>query len=350
MINVVIADDDFNARTGLKDMIDWDGLGATVVGVAEDGEQVVQLFKDNPHIDLAILDICMPYMDGLAVAKFIRESQHDTDIVLLSAHTDFEYAREALKYNIREYVTKPINRAKLNQLSNIVSKVIKDREASSRWRIFLHGTELQDGLKDALKRKDAVSLEKLIDIEGRFPGLSLKSYKEFYLAVLNLTRQMSTHQNYSEDSWKDCVNKIYEFVNIDSLKAYVRQTLDNLVSIGVGELSRGGTNIVELAKEYIDANILSSDIHSYNVASHLNLSVDHLSRLFKNAGENSLSDYIIEAKMDKAKDFLTNTSYPIRHVAEILGYTDPNYFVRVFKKKTGVTPTEYRLRAKDVTG
>ena len=139
VINVMIADDDHNARSGLVDMIDWNGLNARVVAVAEDGEQAVNLLRTTPDVDLIILDICMPYLDGLSVAKFIRDIEYETEIILLSAHAEFEYAREALKYDIREYIIKPINRAKLDQLSDVIKKVSSRKTDDISWSRLLHG-------------------------------------------------------------------------------------------------------------------------------------------------------------------------------------------------------------------
>lgn len=346
MINVIIADDDYNARAGLLDMIAWEEIGANVVAAAEDGEQVVQLLSQYPNVDLIILDICMPYMDGLSVAKHIRENEYETEIVLLSAHAEFDYAREALKYGIREYIIKPINRSKLNQLSEIVKTVSKEKEETVRWRMYLHGTELQENVKNAVRHKDSNAAKKVLDIEQRFGFLSVSRIKEYCSVVFGYMRE------YFNGSSKDAElieNRIKLFCQISDAKAMkncLEEAIEFLLTFDDKDSGRSSAGIVVAAKQYIDANILSSDMCSSNVAGHLNLSVDHLSRLFRSVGEDSLSDYIIKSKMDKAKSFITGTTYSIRQVAKILGYTDPNYFVKIFKKKIGVTPTEYRTLSK----
>lgn len=346
----MIADDDHNARTGLVDMIDWDSLDARIVAVAEDGEQAVNLLRNTPDIDLIILDICMPYLDGLSVAKFIRENEYEIEIILLSAHAEFEYAREALKYDIREYIIKPVNRAKLEQLADVIKKVSLRKSNDINWRRFLHGKELQQSVRNACQSGNAEEFCKILDVELFFPKVSIKRHKEYYLVVLSLMREFC--QGFGADVMDEkCIENFHELTDCKSMKEYINGIFADIVSTYRHDSSKQSSgNIVLNVKKFIEDNISSPDIHSSAVADHFNLSVDHISRLFKSAGDTSLSDYIINTKIDKAKELIENTDHSIRQIAQMLGYSDPNYFVRVFKKRTGVTPTEYRTKAKETPG
>ena len=53
-------------------------------------------------------------------------------------------------------------------------------------------------------------------------------------------------------------------------------------------------------------------------------------------------EYLTGLRMDKAKELLTSTEYSMKEICSMVGYADPNYFSRIFKKNTGVTPTEYK--------
>ena len=346
MINVIIADDDINTRSGLMKMIEWQALGANVVAVAEDGEQVVQFLEQYHGIDLVILDICMPYMDGLSVAKYIREKAFDTEIVLLSAHAEFDYAREALKYDIREYILKPINCAKLDLLSETIKSVAEDKEKNIKWRVYLRGTELADEVKKVLHSRDINAIEKLLDIEKKFGQISVEKIKEYYSVLLEMLLKYYKSAFKETEELEMQMQTFYKISDAKSAKEFLAEKFNECISVLELEDGKNGTDIVTLAKRYIDENVFGSNISSFGVASHFNLSVDHLSRLFKNSGEGSLSDYIIQIKIERAKDILSNSSHSIRRVAELLGYTDSNYFVKLFKKRTGMTPKEYRINTR----
>ena len=87
---------------------------------------------------------------------------------------------------------------------------------------------------------------------------------------------------------------------------------------------------------------ISTDISIDELAKECCLSSGHFSHLFKEIVGVSPHSYIIFLRMDKARDLLLNTRLPLREVGELVGCPDPNYFSRLFKKHTGMSPSEFR--------
>lgn len=81
-----------------------------------------------------------------------------------------------------------------------------------------------------------------------------------------------------------------------------------------------------------------------SIAARFNISPNHLSRLFRQKGHMTLADYITWVRIDRAKFMLKRYSFRLNEVAMRCGFQDVNYFFRVFKNKTGLTPSEYRAR------
>lgn len=94
---------------------------------------------------------------------------------------------------------------------------------------------------------------------------------------------------------------------------------------------------------YIQENFHRSITRS-SIASRFNISANHLSRLFRQKGHMTLADYITWVRIDRAKFMLKRYSFRLNEVAVRCGFQDVNYFFRVFKNKTGLTPSEYRNR------
>ncbi|PWI32690.1 AraC family transcriptional regulator [Vibrio albus] len=92
---------------------------------------------------------------------------------------------------------------------------------------------------------------------------------------------------------------------------------------------------------YIQENFHRS-ITRASIAARFNISPNHLSRLFRQQGHMTLADYITWVRIDRAKFMLRKYSFRLNEVATRCGFQDVNYFFRVFKNKTGRTPTEYR--------
>lgn len=78
-----------------------------------------------------------------------------------------------------------------------------------------------------------------------------------------------------------------------------------------------------------------------HVAAYIGLSPTHTSRIFKKDTGKTLIDFINEKKIEKAKILLSNKSYKVYEVAEMMGFQNIHYFSTLFKKYTGISPTKY---------
>lgn len=92
---------------------------------------------------------------------------------------------------------------------------------------------------------------------------------------------------------------------------------------------------------YIQENFQNA-ITRDSIAVHFNISSNHLSRLFRKQGRMRLSDYISWVRLERSKFMLSKYAFNLQEIAHRCGFTDVNYFCRVFKKRTGKTPTQYR--------
>ncbi len=99
--------------------------------------------------------------------------------------------------------------------------------------------------------------------------------------------------------------------------------------------------LTEKARKYIEENI-ADDLSLEQIAEHLHISASHLSRTFKKNADISLTDYINQVRISKARELLRSTDIYIYAISEMVGYHDATYFSSIFKKLTGVSPSEYR--------
>lgn len=97
------------------------------------------------------------------------------------------------------------------------------------------------------------------------------------------------------------------------------------------------------AKEFIEKNF-NKDITLEETASYVGVSSYYFSKIFKALVGKNYMDYVTDLRIEKAKDMMENTSESIKEICYEVGYNDPNYFSRVFKKIEGVTPSEYKSR------
>lgn len=108
MYKVIMADDNALSIEGLEANLNFAALGAELVGSFLSGMDVVAYLRQHPDVDLLISDIRMPHMTGLELSREALAIAPQIKIVLISAYDDFEYAQEALRIGVTDYVQKPI--------------------------------------------------------------------------------------------------------------------------------------------------------------------------------------------------------------------------------------------------
>ncbi|MTI59738.1 MAG: helix-turn-helix domain-containing protein [Firmicutes bacterium] len=101
--------------------------------------------------------------------------------------------------------------------------------------------------------------------------------------------------------------------------------------------------IITQAQKYIKGHFIE-ELSLSSLAEELNISAGYLSALFREVTDIGFSEYITGLRINKAKDLLSNTNIKIYEISKMVGYHNPYYFSRVFKKTTGKTPSEYRLK------
>jgi two-component system response regulator YesN len=123
---LLIVDDDQFIREGLKRLIDWDELGIDIVGDAEGGNEAFRIVEER-HPDIVLTDIRMPKGDGLEFIERIRQNDWDTQIVVLSGYNDYAYVRQAMKFQVEDYLLKPVDVHELTEIMKMCCQRIKDQ-------------------------------------------------------------------------------------------------------------------------------------------------------------------------------------------------------------------------------
>lgn len=123
LYTVIVADDEDELREAVCTMIPWEDYGFCLVGDASNGLDALQLVEKHEP-DLLLTDIRMPFISGIELARQVREVRPATNIAFLSGYDDFEYAKQAIQYNIISYMLKPLTLEGLGaELRNIRQKI-----------------------------------------------------------------------------------------------------------------------------------------------------------------------------------------------------------------------------------
>lgn len=172
LYRVMLVDDEEEVRKSIIKNIDWERVGYKVVGDAENGEEALEkAIALEP--DVVITDIRMPFMDGLTLGSRLRELLPSIKLVIFSGFDDFEYAKQAIKINVIEYVLKPVN---VEELTSILQKIktILDEEIAQK-------TDIEILRNRYIKSLPVIREKHLTDLlEGSFSkghGIEMENYK-----------------------------------------------------------------------------------------------------------------------------------------------------------------------------
>lgn len=214
MIKIFLVEDEIAIRKGIKNSIDWEKEGYEFVGEAGDGELAYpMILKTKP--DILITDIKMPFMDGLQLSKLVRKELPATKILILSGYDEFEYAKEAIKLQVAEYLLKPISSAKLLDVLAQVKEVIR-QEQEEKELIKKYKEDMKENRELEKERflnqiiTQNLSLAQILET-GESLGMDL-SAPLYNVLLLKITENGGKQETYAEiESALDTLSGVFSF-------------------------------------------------------------------------------------------------------------------------------------------
>lgn len=401
MHKLVIVDDEYLVRLGIRETIDWAANGIEVIGDASNGKQGYEMIKElNP--DLVITDIKMPIMNGVDLVKTLHKEGFNGEIVVLSGYKDFEYAKETFENGIFSYVVKPIDNDELLEVVlRAVAKLeqkIKDRTLTSKVQTELP-TLQSEFMKKLLSSNSFVGSDipsellnhdislptngtmALISIEEMF-----KSKKSELNIYINLLKEALSKEKiaFVDFDFQDSIVMFLNSNDIEKISLICRETFipfeqKTLTALTVGLTLYSSLEYIQKTYESclklvqskllfhlntvemelddqtsyrhrqsisqfysIIAEKYSMQLTVRSVSDEMNVSESYLMHLLKDNLGKTFNEILTGYRIGIAKRLLLSGKYRINEVSDKVGYIDVKYFSQVFKKIVGVTPSDYQ--------
>jgi two-component system response regulator YesN len=330
-VKILIADDDEEVSNIIARCLLKRYKNIKVETVANGQEAVCSIQKNIPNI--LISDICMPILNGLELAKFIREKNLDTKIILLSGYNKFEYAQEAIKYGISNYILKPCIE---EELYEALDKILKELDINQKLK------EEKEHLELNLKISQQILVEKLLEqlIDGRIfsqsERLSLEQIFPFrakYYCVTNiffdyeisLEKDLVQHLNNEKFTIFSLhkKEKIYTLIWASNLRdvqknqCYIQCALEQILTYSmrvrsckayatIGNLVTSYEKIGESWRQAIILQLIKNSDKNKNIISYkqLNIPITHLDKHKIDEVKNSIVSAILMGNCQIAEQAL----------------------------------------------
>ncbi|MBP5183528.1 MAG: response regulator [Lachnospiraceae bacterium] len=197
MRSLYIADDEISIRSGIKLLLDWEALGYRLCGESGNGTDAAADLKALKP-DLVLMDIRMPGQDGIEVIRELTESGFSGHFIILSGYSDFKYAQAAMKYNVRHYITKPIDEDELQAAVEEITAALEQKDNAASKQLYLQSRSKKEVLSDILSRSIDLSLLRSDDLGLSADRYQLVAYENFKLSAEPLHFRFSELFNAAE--------------------------------------------------------------------------------------------------------------------------------------------------------
>ncbi|MWV42254.1 response regulator [Paenibacillus sp. HJL G12] len=385
-MNILIVDDENVIREGIKRTIRR-AFPEHGVQLAESPDEAANILRSG-NIDVVLTDILMPGMTGLEFMKLSRGSYPHVKWVIISAYSEFAYAKEAVRLGAKDYLLKPIGKDLLVTMIGQLSEEV-EREAEQEQEAKMLRTNLKF-LREAVFQRWAMGL----DIGNMDIAPFVERHPHFQLALIKMESDKAVHLEHyivenvmtelidrygegfvtsldgksllglitveSKDIMKSLVDELRmhlkkyvkvpfqiqlsdEIWNFHSIPAVIQQMGRDSGALEFDYYAPGGNRAMEVAVQYIRANY-NTDVTLEKVASVVFLNPAYLSQVFKQKTGSGFKEYVTGLRMEKALHLLEHSTLKLADIAEKIGYQDAKHFTQVFRKRMNVTPTEFRQR------
>ncbi len=214
---IIFIDDEYIVREGIKTRINWGENGFDLIGVFENGKEALQFLK-NKRVDVIISDIYMPQMDGLELSRIVHREYPETIVIILTGYDEFEYAQQAIRYRVKEFLLKPITAEEMEGiLKKVREELDKQRETKEEIEILKETAEkslpvlkeqlLRDIIHGTIGKKEIEERKKLIKWD-----IPINTF--FKVATIFIPREIK----------KNTRSVILKWILAESLKTLHRET------------------------------------------------------------------------------------------------------------------------------
>ncbi|MDO3411185.1 response regulator [Saccharibacillus sp. CPCC 101409] len=310
MWTVLLVEDEVFVRESVREIISWEELGFRVIGESGNGEEALELIRrDRP--DLVLSDIVMPGLDGLELLKTARAEGVRSKFVMLTCMGEFEYVRQAMEYGASNYILKLS--MSVNSLRDTLRKVGAELSAE---RAAESGEARGNGAAAGPEGRAAGSADISQAPEPAACGSGAPDASSRGLSGAAAALEAPVGPREPEDAFR----------------------LQREDEIAHPEVRR----IVE----YIHANY-ETDITVKSMSRYVMMGENYVSALFKKKTGRTLIHYLHGVRIARASDYLRQTALPVHEIGQRVGFANDNYFIKIFKRLTGLTPSQYRGREQE---
>lgn len=352
MYKVLIVDDEIMICRGLSKIIKWKDIGFEVVGAVYNGQEALKVLAKG-EVDVLLTDISMPEITGLELIRRAKELCPDVKTVVISGYSEFDYAFEAIKLKVENYILKPLDPQKITKIFEHIYQDLERERQNQKIDFYLHSEYemLRSGNSEhkGCHQERQTELIQLME-EGRYQEAE-QAAEEWFLFLkeeemveycLKTLRNAVLYFHLEKPPYFH----IYrvggqEARDRERVKEYFKEDLQVLANCLKETAGSTVVMVSQQARHLIEEHYADKNFTLKEAAARLGVSYGYLSAAFsKTYGEN-FKTCLASVRAEKARALLLERKYRIYEIADMTGYGSPRYFTDAFKRRYGISPVDY---------
>ena len=331
MIQVLLIDDDRFSLEGLKTMLPWEKHGMKIVGEAVNGRDGLA-FLEKQNVDLVMLDLAMPVMDGLTFIRACREKHPDVQYVVMTFHESFEYIQEALRLGVVDYISKlKLEEEDQDSLLARIADTVKQRKT-----VVLSEERSGDVQKIAEKLRtplwlcDDLCFWEIEQIWKQKKGIDKQLESLLREVIIRL-----------ETSGKVAVPEYDDREATSNAIGFLKNCRDY-----VSENAAKGMPDTTEARLVVAASLMNrsydQSVHISDIGTAAGLSRSYLSSCFSRFFGITLNEFLRRKRIYESMKLIENGKDSLGDIALKVGYDSYQYYKKMFMEVRGETPKEFQ--------
>ncbi len=325
-ITILIVEDNDDLRGFLRDILQ----SRYNILTAANGKEGLAI-AESGQPDFILTDVTMPEMDGLTMVKKIKSHQElsHIPIIVLSAKTSMADKMEGLRVGIDDYISKPFSATYLRQR---IANIIAQRAMLQRTFLEKLGSRMNQAMDDELKASAAAKADS--EAPEATPALSGAPAAETQAAPSAAPGVAPASEAGSAPESAPAPEPV-------ELQEY---------RLSAPQIIEEDHLMMEKLMKFIEEHIADENLKIDDMAEAVGMGRTVFYGKIKAIVGMAPSDFLRTLRMQRAEELIVRSNLTFSQVSFSIGFSDPKYFTKCFKKETGMTPSEYRKLKREAEG
>ena len=340
MLNILVVENDLINKVS-SFLMNNEKYPVNKLIVVDDFEKL--LFKNTFDIDYVIAHSSDLVKNDFLLVDQIAQKGLSHRLVIIGQIRQSEKLSYIISKGIFAYLVETEDL--FDRLDEILNVRIVEKVKEASICEMLNDGSLVKRVRQALEKGDSRLLQKSFASVSKLLPAPLSLLRGYFLLIMRTVLEFAEEKGVRHIEKKELMAELMSYSDFDELMSGAMKKVNGIIHLIEVNKKNQNKMVAEYIKDYVTENYMKQDTNAGNIAERFGVSGSYIGTLFREQEKTTITKYITQLRIMKAEELLKGTKLQIQAISKKVGYSDQNYFARIFKKHTGLTPGEYRQKS-----